>query len=535
MTWAIARRALEIANEANRGQSALDGALSRYRADVARTRSQTSGDTNAPSTTIVVGPGDSLSEAYAPTKREFMWTRHLSRRLNGQRMASLQYYPAATSTFSVQTAGDWPGSQAPWTFSSAPTGRVDYGADLHSVTMASGSTATLTYFGDVVTVAYTRTTGGPSAAAVTLNGVAQTAINAQGSESPGLLATFGTAGQYGYHTLVVTSTSGQLVLEGAMVSDNEAFPFGVPCRAVRVVAAGHAGFSTSHYVDNQNWATSLVNLTTNLATGTYPSLFIIGLGANDWFVNGVPASTYRDRLVTIAQRIDARIDAIGITTDPGFLFLGFPAATTDDYVNAMWDAAATIGLSRAGVLDLRQFMPGDGSSLGVFNNAGHPNDAGQKWIAEKVANALDGPNLPVMPVMAPAGPVIDATTPAAHRSNWAESLAFTSTTSGVRYDVTTADNQLRARVHREWLEPGVYQGLLRYGEITTTGGQAEVLVGGTSLGTVTTTGTTNNVAEATLSTQVTIDTPGAYPITVRKTTANAAAFRFARLHLRKTA
>lgn len=169
-------------------------ALARYRADVARTRSETAGDADARSTALWIGPGDSLSEAFSPTKRELMWTRWLARRLNGTGMRSVQFVPASASTLNQVTAGAWPGGQAPWTYSATPGANTLYGPDLHAVTMVSGSTATLTFFGSTVAVVYTRTTGGPSAAAVTLDGAAQTAINAQGATLPGQQAVFSADG-----------------------------------------------------------------------------------------------------------------------------------------------------------------------------------------------------------------------------------------------------------------------------------------------------------------------------------------------------
>jgi GDSL-like Lipase/Acylhydrolase family len=502
--------------------------LARVRADLARTRSQTASDGDARSTAIVIGPGDSFSEAFEPTKREFMWPRVFTRRMNSQRMSTVQFIPASAGGLNAVDAASWPGDEAPWVYSSAPAGDADHGPDAHAVIMVSGSTATLTYYGDIVVVLYTRTTTGPSAAAVTFDGAAQTALNANGAHLPGQQVVYGTVGQYGAHTLVITSTSGQLVLEGATVQDNEGSAFGIPCRAVRVFTFGHTGFSTQSYVDRTNWDESIAALTAVSALGSYPSLFIIALGANDVGA-GISAATFQANLVTIMQRIDAAIDATGITTDPGFLLVAMPTVT-DALVAAMRNAATTIG-TRAGVFDLRGYLPGGGTGWGVFDQGnGHPNDAGQRWIADRLAELID-PSMPPLPTMEPDGPYIEATDEPAYRSAWTASFGINA--GGFAYDASGGGTTVGERRHRKWLEPGTYVGRVRY-ERGSGFGTVQVLVGSTSLGTQSTANASTDVQETQLGTSVTINTPGAYPVTIRKTSVTGA-IRFMRLHLRKTA
>lgn len=512
-------------------------ALSRFRVDAARARSQTAQDIDARSCTVVL-LGDSLTEAFSPTVRGFMWPLALGRRLAGQRLGHTQYIPAAANTFSDRVASSWPGGQAPWTYSVDPAGDVTHGADLHAVVMQSGSTATLTFYGETVNVVYTRTTGGPSAAAVTLDGAAQTAINANGSELPGRIVTY-VADGYGFHTLVITSTSGQLLLEGAVVTDNEVFALGVACRGMRVLTFGHGGFQTSDFLTRPNWSTSLTALAGNSATGNYPSLFIIGLGSNDQ-VQSTPPGTFAANLSTIIATIDSSLDAAGITTDPGFLLLGFPNQSSS-YVDQLWTVRNTYpnGRDRIGVLDLRHYYARNGVDFDIFNSAGHPTDGGHLWIANIIGDFLDGnTNFDVerpAPDTARLDVKIDATTPPVFRSNWTQSLATVSATNGTWRDATPASSTVAERRHRVWLEPGVYTPALRYGEVTTLGGEWQVLVRGVSLGTTgATTGTTGNVVGTALSSTVTIDSPGAYPVVIRKTGLNAGAAHFIDLVLRKT-
>lgn len=512
------------------------GALRQYRAEAARSRSGTSNDLAAISTTIAF-LGDSFTEAYNPSVRGLMWPLRVARRLNGPRIGSVTYIPSAASTFSTTTpASGWPGSQAPWTYSSAPAGVVDHGADLHSVTMVSGSTATLTFFGEVVNVYYTRTPGGPVAAAVTLDGSSVAAIAANGTELVGQAATY-VADGYGFHTLVITSTSGQLLLEGAVVTDNEVSVIGIPCRMIRTMTFGHAGFDTAAFVGNTNWSQSLANICANTAVGIDLSLAVIGLGANDAGFGRTPAA-FGNNLVALLQQIDAAIDARGVTIDPGFLFMAFPTMP-DSYIDTIWDVRNLYGTDRVGVLDVRQYLPGKGTGWGIFDAGnGHPNDAGQRWLADLVASFLEGFVQQDQPRPSPHTPgldvKIDATAPPHFRLAYAENLVSLGTATGLWADQTPASATVAERRHRVWMEQGTYKPALRYGQVTTLGGEWQVLVKGTSLGTTgASTGTDGLVSTSQLSSTIAIDSPGAYPVVIRKTGLNAGAARFVDLTLRK--
>lgn len=500
------------------------GPLSRYRADAARAR--------APGiSAVTVWLGDSFTESYEPTKRGLRWTEHLARRLNGVGMRKVRYFPITTNALSTTTATDWPGDQPPWTYNGTVTGSVAYGADLHAATLAAGAFVELPYFGDNVVVIYTRTPDGPSAAAVTVDGVSVGSINANGSELPGQQTNFGTPGDYGAHTLRITATGAPLVLEGAMVHDGSRIGFGQPNDSIFTLCFGHTGFQTSHFTGNTNWSKSLAALSGSSLVGFHAGLVGILLGANDAGA-GVLASTFQSNLVAIMQQIDADIDATGVTTDPGFLLVMMPT-TTDAYRSAAFTAAAAFGSTRCGVLDLRAYLPGGGSGWGIFDAGnGHPNDAGQLWIANTIADYIEGPAAPgSLPIMPPPGPVVEAADNPTARSSWTESLGVT---NGQVYDATPNDTTQRERRHRIWLEPGTYAARIRYEQRTTGGGTLQVLVGHTSCGTVSTAGTDGTITETQLGTTVVIDSPGAYPVTIRKTTA-AGLVRFVRLHLRRTA
>ena len=511
---------------------------STFRAAIARGRSSTS--TSGVSATIAL-LGDSFTEGYTCSKRGLRWVDILARNLNGQRGgATTRYYPAACGGFSsTNISTDWPGLQQPWVYTGSVSGDVTFGASLHAAVLATSATISLTYFGDFITILYVRKTDAPSAAAVTLDGVAQTAINANGSTLPGQSATFGTGGDYGVHTLVVTATAAPLTVEGAVVHDGTTITVGIPSGTVIVHGIGHAGFSSAFFAGNTNWAASLAAIGGNQFTGQTLGLTVVALGANDTL--GLTTTQFRDNLITTMRNLDTAITASGVTTQTGYLFVWFPTVA-DSYVEAGRAADASYAPDRCDHLDLRQYMPGTGTSWGTFDAGnGHPNDAGQAFIAYWVQQAIEGSgNAVPMPVMPVGGPIIEAHTPATQRSSWAESFGIT---GGQTWDTAGApDTTVRERRHRTWLEAGTYQAVIRYEQRTTNGGTLQVLVGthsvtgdaNTSCGTQSTAGTDGVVTEVALGTSVTLDSPGAYPVTIRKTSANGTV-RFVRLYLRKTA
>ncbi len=511
-----------IAHTRSDARSPLFQPLARFRAEAERAR-------QAGRATVVAFIGDSLTESYEPTKRGLRWIDRLPARLNGLPGKS-HYVPITTNALSTTTATDWPGDQPPWTYSGTVTGSVLYGADLHAATFAISAFAELAYFGDLVNVVYVRTPDGPSAAAVTIDGASVGTINANGSELPGQIAAFGIAGDYGAHTLRVTATGAPLVLEGAVVHDGTRFGFGVPFDMIHTYAFGHAGFQTSHFTGNANWPKSVAALAKATGTTSYMPLIGIALGAND-IGAGVTSAAYKANLVTIMEAVDTAFAAVPLDERPGFLLILMPGLAS--YQVAAWEAAEAFGAARCAVLDLGARLPESGADWDIFDAGnGHPNDEGQLWIADQIAEAIDPAGRRAPPTMSVGGPIIEATDEPTARSSWAASFGFT---NGQPYDTTSADSTVRERRHRVWLEKGDYVARVRYEQLTTTGGTIEALLGHTSMGSVATTGTTGTIGETQLATTVTVDSPGWYPITIRKTAASSAALRFMRLHLRKTA
>jgi hypothetical protein len=508
----------------------FDQPLAAFRAELARARLDTNGRGTA-----TAWLGDSLTESFAPSARGLRWIEHLTNRLSaGYRVngARVTYVPASAGVFSTVNAASWPGSEAPWTYSPTPTGLVTYGADLHAVTVPTGGTATLTYFGDIVNLIYVRTPTGPAAATVAIDGVQIGTFNANGTELPSQVFTsvpVSGIGDYGAHTLVITAVGAPLVLEGAFVYDATKVALGIPFNTVQCHCFGHAGFGAVDFAALANWPNSLATVARNFDQPA--SLVGIAFGANDSLAK-VSAAVYGASLVTIADRIDQAFrDVVGPTTRAGgFLLVEMPGIPRS-YVEAAWDAAAAIGVERAVVLDLAEFLPDGGVSWGLLTATGdtHPGDGGQLWVADTIAEAID-PNRVERPVMPVGGPIIEATDEPLRRSNWAAS--FSATNAGT-IDSTAADTNVHERRHRVWLEPGTYVPRIR-NVATATSATAEVLVGSTSAGTTATGTSSGNAIEAALS-SIVIKSPGWYPVTIRKTATGAGALQFSRLHLRKTA
>ncbi len=477
--------------------------------------------------TQIIVLGDSISEGFTASRFRNRWIDRLRRRFQGSTPGTLGLLPASAGVFSTVVDADWAGGDNPWTYTGAVTGNLNFGLGFHAANIPSGGgSATITYFGDKVAVVYTRTTTGPTACAVTLDGVAQAPINANGATLPSEDIQFGTHGNYGFHTLVITPNDGTLVLEGVSWYDGDA-PFFIT-GSVILADGTHAGFAASNWAGaNNDWSASLAG------SDPFSGGVIIALGVND-FTLGRTTQQFEDDLVTIASRIDARLGV----TDMSYLMVMVPGSQVP-YVDAAWRAAGRIGLARAAVYDLGQLRPGRTFGPDLEDDGAHPNDAGQIWMAEAIGQVLDPTPITLSPTT-PARQVLDASTPVTFRSAWTESFAAIAGTAHA-YDEATG-GAVRERRYRVWLDPGTYQSVLT-AEHATGRGVFEILVGRwngntptlTSCGTVDTSTPAGPALTTTrLATTVQTHVAGWVPVVVRKTnTADPA--RFVQLVLNKVA
>lgn len=462
---------------------------------------------------------DSRSEGFTSTRYRNRWIDQLRRILQGSVPGSMGFLPASAGAFSTVIDADWAGGDNPWTYSGV-TGSVSYGLGFHAAQCTSGS-ITLTYFGDTVNLVYVRTPTGPSAAAVTLDGVSQTALNAQGAALPGQVASYGSSGAYGFHTLVVTVSTGTLVFEGAMWHEGGFNGFTLN-NDVIIMDGTHAGFGMKDWAgSNNDWS----GFFQSIVEYAYAGLVLYCLDINDLGA-GRTAQQFEDDCVIVAQRLDARM----LTSDLGHLFCFLPSSgDTTAYVNAAWRAAARIGFNRSSVIDLAQIRPSRGWGTDLSADVAHPNDAGHRWVAGELAQILcPTPRTPV-PVT-PQRYVIDASTPADRRVSW--TYAPSSAGSELK-DTTGGTAVVGERHHRRWHDAGTYRATIT-AEHATGRGILEVLIGRyagataqlVSCGTVdTSTPAGPTATTTTLATSVTTDVPGWVDIVIRKTAvANTAAF-----------
>lgn len=497
-------------------------AVARWRQKLAKARS------GGVSVQIIV-LADSMGR-FTTTRYRNAWIDRLRRRFQGSTPGSLGLLPATENVFAVTGDANWPGGDDPWTYTGAVTGNVTYGTSRHAVNVPSGGgAAQFTYFGDKCVVFFVRNSTGPTACAVTLDGVAQTAIDAtEPTEAASQQAGFGTHGNYGFHTLVLTPNNGTLILEGVEWFDGDA-PF-FTTGSVILLDGSHAGFSAFDFAasDNNNWSAAIAG------AEAFCGMSVIALGAND-ISNGRTTQQFEDDLVTICQRIDARL----AVPDMCHLFVVMPGITRTAFVDAARRAARRVGLGRAAVYDAAALRAdrrwgGDLSDDGV-----HPNDSGHTWMAETLGQVLD----PTPTTLSPSTPeriVIDASTSATARTSWTEAwTALTGFPGG--YDQSGGGSTLGERVHRRWADPGTYRGTLTYHQDSGLG-SIEVLVGRWVGNTPTLTALNAAIATAgaagpvtvRLGTTVETHIAGWVPIVVRKTTASGAV-RFVQLVLDKVA
>jgi hypothetical protein len=502
--------------------------VARWRQNLALSRSGGAGALSA----IILVIGDSRVRA-ASTLFRNAWPDRLLRRFLGATPGGYGLLPASGSLAQV-TDGGWPSGDNPWTFTGGVTGNIGYGLGFHGANIPTAGSATFTYFGDKATLFYVRTVDGPTAATISIDGVALATLNARGTLLPGQQVQRGTHGDYGFHTLTITPNDGPLILEGAQWFDADA-PFFVS-GSVQLFDGSHSGFQAAQWAGaNNDWSAML--------TGA-DAFFGMGLLVHD--VNDIalglrtPAQ-FRDDIVTIVQRVDARLG----TQTLSWLFGDLPTTinangytNTLPFVQAMRDAAEIVGTDRAAALDMGALRPERKWGAVLSGDGSHPNDSGNIWLADTLGQVLD----PTPATTAPISPkrlVIDATTPTEGRLAWTFAPAAIAGTTHV-YDEATA-SALRERRHRVWLDAGIpYQPILS-AEHATGRGILEVLIGRwvsntptlTSCGTVdTSTPAGPAITTTTNLTTVTSDITGWHPLVIRKTNqANIA--RFVQLVLNK--
>lgn len=478
---------------------------------------------------FILGDSRVLSSA---GKYRTAWPELVKKKLMGARPSGMGFLAASAGGLSEVTDAAWQGGDNPWTYTGAVAGTGVYGTGFHAATIPSAGTATITYFGDIITLWYVRTVAGPTAAAITLDGVAQTALDGRNDPvQPAQSASYGTNGNYGFHTLVIDPNDGDLVIEGVEWFDNEV-PF-FNNGTVRLHYAEHAGFTALSWADpaNLNWSAQLTN------SDAFMGLGLIVLDANDISAGRTPAQFTAD-LKEIVSKCDGRL---GTTTMP-WMFINLPYnQSTVNHVNAAYEARGDIGVNRFTVFDMAALVPGRTWPSGLSADGVHPNDAGHLWIADNLCKVLD-PYVGLGPIPTFGNGTrrleIDASTPTESRTSWA--YAYTGIPQG-GFDQSGGGTTQGERHHRVWADVGTYRGTITMQEDAALG-NVEALMGRwvgntptlTSMGSKTNVAATPTMVTTQLGTTIVNDVAGWVPIYIRKTTATGAV-RFSKLVLDKIA
>lgn len=476
------------------------------------------GATNPSAGILIIG--DSISEGYTASVLRNRWLDRVRRRLQGSTPGSTGFLPPAANLFSGLLDADWPGGDTPWSFTGAVSGNSSFGIGLHSANVPAAGTATVSFMGDGIILIYTRTTGGPTACAWSVDGVAQTPFNARGADAEGQVVSTGLT--YGHHTLVVTPNDGPLVLEGIFPLDGDFNAFLGAVNSVSLYDGTHAGLSTPFWTGAPTAWTPLVNVV-HVQFG----LLIIALSVNDQ--GSLTADQYFANLLTLVSQFDANV-----TTQPtSVMFVLMPGTTSLTHVQAASRAAATVNAAaspgsypfgRALVVDLASQRPGRVFGAELSTDGVHPSDPGQVWIADRLGPVLDP--IPQTPIPTFGDPLTHtASQSPTSRVSWAANII---TSGGATFDQSPSGTTQGERRLRTWLDTGSYQATIHYQQDVGLG-TIEVLLARyvnatltlTTFGSVATAGALANLSQL-LGATLTVSAPGWGAIYVRKTTASGA-------------
>lgn len=466
--------------------------------------------------------GDSMLEGFTADEYRLRAIDQVRRRVQGSTPLSVGFLPAGANLGSTLTDVTWPGGDSPWTVTGSPTADLARGFGLHAVSIPVGAALQTSFFGTGLALYFTGTAAGATAAAIRVDGTVVGTLDAR--DSPAVPGKVGAATNltYGHHTVRFEPNDGPLVLEGVTLGDTDASLFGF-LQSVVFLDGTHAGLSTPFWSDpgatGNDWSAGLQPVAAQVR------LLVVGLGRNDQQQGGLAPATFRDNLVTIMQRVEARV-----SHDVATLLVVLPGVTDEAYVVAAHEAAALVGADHVVVLDVAGSFPGRVWPADLTDDDVHPNQAGHDYLGELLGRVV----APVPPSAVPTTPdpfTFRAQDAPLARVNWAQNLVDLG--GGDQYDQSPAGTTLGERRQRHWLDPGTYDVSLTYHRDAGLG-SLEVLAGTwqkntptlTSLGTVATAGATGLVTVALA--QVTTSVPAFVPTYVRKTTA-AGAVRFVRL------
>jgi lysophospholipase L1-like esterase len=305
--------------------------------------------------------GDSIAEGYGASSRATWWAELVRAELQSHwGGAGSGYHPVAPAS--------------PFTFPSiwTPTGgraSSDAGIGLRSHVLTPGSGPLIAR---IATSRFDLVYGaGPT------GGVMQVSVDGQVVARVDTTAPEGETRRWssgtlvaGEHIVTVDAVASpgdaprRVVVEGLVTTD--------ATEGVRVWNGGHAGFGTSHFAAARGWERSVA-----LAD---PELVIVTLGTNDY--SQVTATEFAANLSLIVDRIRAAASGpVSIALMPMWKSVGRESDRYEAYVLAQRRLAEAEGLA---LMDLSR----DDARI-LTDDGKHPNDAGQRAIADAVLRVAD--------------------------------------------------------------------------------------------------------------------------------------------------
>lgn len=323
--------------------------------------------------------GDSTSEGQGSTAYYDSWPHVLKRYLQaqfGSGGAGEGFIPAIRGFTGTGAGADQ------WTFTGSPTiNRTDTnisGFGRRSVTLASGQSASHTFFGDKARLMFTGFPGAANVNIVVDGGAPVSFPVAQPTDVvSGIAYTTGTLTR-GFHTITVSPVGSTMTLDGGVFYDDDSLT------GIEYYDASHAGFTAADFNgDNNNvgrWAGGM-------ATAN-PDLVLISLGTND----AKDATLSANFGANLAKIIDF-VRSKGVTPSIGIVLQPTPGigTTQANWDNMMAQAIAVAYTKGAAIIDMRERMrsgPSDNVPNLIYDGWNHPNTAGYTIYAQTIGADL---------------------------------------------------------------------------------------------------------------------------------------------------
>lgn len=319
--------------------------------------------------------GDSVAAAVGASARSKGWVERLAAIFRAKHptpgKAGGRGYIAAGNT--APTSFAWPAILA----GGAAVSNTDYGATRNVVSLPVGGTITYSLVGTSCDVVFVKAAGFGTWS-WKVDGGAATVVSSVGATQDGAKVRI-PLGSTGAHTLVLTGVSGSNYIDGGVEID------GTELGGITVHDCGHSGFTSANWVAAPfdpvtRWPAAIAALS--------PSIILIPLGIND-INDGVPVAAFQANLTSLVAKLRASAGMTNVAVVfVAYYAMGGKLAAWQNYVDAMYAAAAADGNALVADLTTRLWNYDDAGRGDVFVDTAHPNDIGHAMIAQYLAEFL---------------------------------------------------------------------------------------------------------------------------------------------------